>query len=353
MPRLKTLLADQVAVWSPPLPSAIVSWESIGGGRNTKVYLITCEDSSRYVAKFYAGGAAGGQDRLRAEFQGSKFMWENGVDCIPMPVAKTEDNQSAVYEFIPGAAISSSEASPSDIEQAVRFLVILKDLGSKDGSRQLPDASDACFSVADNVESIMRRLTLLSGVTREGRQHRDLDAYLKDEFLPALELVKEHTEGALEKLGVSFSKQLDAAERTLSPSDFGFHNALRQRDGRIVFLDFEYFGWDDPAKMICDFLLHPGMDLDESLKKQFLALILEGFHDQPLLAKRVKLLYPFCGLKWCLILLNEFLPEYSQRRIFVQDSLEDESQVLALQLSKAQDLLRTILRRDEYSPTAD
>ena len=46
--------------------------------------------------------------------------------------------------------------------------------------------------------------------------------------------------------------------RVLSPSDFGFHNALRRPDGTIVFVDFEYFGWDDPAKMMADAMLHPG-----------------------------------------------------------------------------------------------
>ena len=51
---------------------------------------------------------------------------------------------------------------------------------------------------------------------------------------------------------MSFERDIDSAERTLSPSDFGFHNALKRSDGRIVFLDFEYFGWDDPAKMTAE-----------------------------------------------------------------------------------------------------
>ena len=54
--------------------------------------------------------------------------------------------------------------------------------------------------------------------------------------------------------------ELPVEQRTLSPSDFGFHNALRRPDGRVVFLDLEYFGWDDPAKMISDFLLHPALE---------------------------------------------------------------------------------------------
>jgi hypothetical protein len=30
-------------------------------------------------------------------------------------------------------------------------------------------------------------------------------------------------------------------------------------DGTLAFVDFGNFGWDDPAKTIVDYLLHPGM----------------------------------------------------------------------------------------------
>ena len=50
---------------------------------------------------------------------------------------------------------------------------------------------------------------------------------------------------------------LDTQESVLSPSDFGFHNALLGPDGKLCFIDFEYAGWDDPAKLICDFFCQP------------------------------------------------------------------------------------------------
>ena len=42
----------------------------------------------------------------------------------------------------------------------------------------------------------------------------------------------------------------------LSPSDFGFHNSLF-RNNKLFFFDFEYAGWDDPIKLMCDFILNP------------------------------------------------------------------------------------------------
>jgi hypothetical protein len=42
----------------------------------------------------------------------------------------------------------------------------------------------------------------------------------------------------------------------VSPSDFGFHNAIKAPMG-VRFFDFEFAGWDDPAKAIVDFFLQP------------------------------------------------------------------------------------------------
>ena len=57
--------------------------------------------------------------------------------------------------------------------------------------------------------------------------------------------------------------------RSLSPSDFGFHNALLEADGRLTFVDFEYFGWDDPVKIVADVMLHPGMGLSADHGRRF------------------------------------------------------------------------------------
>jgi thiamine kinase-like enzyme len=109
--------------------------------------------------------------------------------------------------------------------------------------------------------------------------------------------------------GIGFDEPLAADVRTLSPSDFGFHNAIRRPDGTLAFVDFEYFGWDDPAKTIADFLLHPGMAIDAALKRRFAAAACRVFSDVPALPARVQMAYALFGLKWVLILLNDFLPE--------------------------------------------
>ena len=99
------------------------------------------------------------------------------------------------------------------------------------------------------------------------------------------------------KHGIDPAADLPIAQRTLSPSDFGFHNALKRPDGRLAFLDLEYFGWDDPAKTIADFLLHPGMELSLPLRTHFLHRAIESFPTVPGLLLRVRVVYLLFALK--------------------------------------------------------
>ena len=69
------------------------------------------------------------------------------------------------------------------------------------------------------------------------------------------------------------------------------------------------FGWDDPVKLVSDFLLHPGMALSESLKRRFADGAAQVYSADPAFPVRLRLLYPLFALRWCMILLNEFLPE--------------------------------------------
>ena len=132
---------------------------------------------------------------------------------------------------------------------------------------------------------------------------------------------------------IDFDEPIGAEARTLSPSDFGFHNAIRRPDGMLDFVDFEYFGWDDPAKTIVDFLLHPGMQLDDALKRRFAAGVCAAFAELPALPARTRIVYPLFGLKWGLILLNDFLPERSGQAPGARP---------AAQLAKARSLVRRL-----------
>ena len=54
--------------------------------------------------------------------------------------------------------------------------------------------------------------------------------------------------------------------RCISPSDFGFHNAIKTLDG-VKFIDFEFAGWDDPCKALIDFMLQPKVPITANISQ--------------------------------------------------------------------------------------
>ena len=138
--------------------------------------------------------------------------------------------------------------------------------------------------------------------------------------------------------------------RTLSPSDFGFHNALRRPDGTLCFLDFEYFGWDDPVKLVSDFLLHPGMTLSATRAAALSCTAPRRcMVAMPTFRRVSPHALPLYGLRWVLIMLNEFLPELWARRAFSGKGGDWEGAKRA-QLRKARDQIGrvTILPRRTF-----
>jgi hypothetical protein len=166
-----------------------------------------------------------------------------------------------------------------------------------------------------------------------------LHLFLGEDFLPELEAARQWSAA---QGGAWWDTPLAREQRTLSPSDFGFHNALRLAGGGLIFLDFEHFGWDDPAKMAADFLLHPHEDMafGERLKEYFLVQLLARFDDSGgWLGERIRLVLPLFALKWCVILLNEFVPAHLERRRFAGPDERNREELLMDQVQKARTML--------------
>ena len=108
-----------------------------------------------------------------------------------------------------------------------------------------------------------------------------------------------------------FNQVITVEERILSPSDFGLHNAVLQTNGSLCFYDFEYAGWDDPAKTIADFFARPKHKAPSELFSVMKNRILELLPKRKIenLVRRLSLVARMANLKWCYICLNVFHPE--------------------------------------------
>lgn len=318
----------------------------IGGGRNSRVFRVKAPDGQSYALKAYFRHPGDPRDRLATEFGALSFLWQQGLRTIPRPVAFDSEHALGLYEFIQGTR--PDPPSPEDIDAAIDFLVGLSPLRGASEARSFPPASEATFSLEALIGSIQARVDRLDAIDPALARESGLTVFLAEELIPAWRSLSAECRSEYHRHGLSPDQELPVAGRVLSPSDFGFHNALRRKDA-LVFLDFEYFGWDDPAKMIADFLLHPGMDLSLDLRACFAEGLLERL---PLegLRRRTRLTFPLFGIKWCLILLNEFLPGPLDRRAFADPDACPTRERQIVQLAKTRLKLQQLLDDHAHFP---
>ena len=318
--------------------SALVGWPvrsvlPLRRGGNNRVFQLV-GDGQRALLKFYDAPEAGRQDRLSQEYAALKFLAGLGFDEVARPIGVDHERRCAVYEWIDGVAPHGAAAA--EVDEMADFFIRLQQVRERDGASTLVGASAHCFSPAMVAEQVEARLGRLVSAISPGT---DVAAFVADSLRPAASLAVVGLRTGCEAAGISFVEPLSPRLRALSPSDFGFHNALRRPNGRLAFVDFEYFGWDDPAKAIADVMLHPGMSLTEPLGHRYRARVEQALRASDSgLSRRLDLFLPAMVVLWCLILLNEFLPERWTRRVLA--GVADERDVVqARQLDKARQLL--------------
>ncbi len=226
----------------------VVAATLCAGGANNRVYQIRTP-AGVFAMKSYGSLELDDRDRLGHEFDGVRFLKSFGIGkALPDALAVDRGERSALYEWIEGTP--ALEHDPADIVAILELMAAMHAARLASGAAALPEATERVLRPADLEGQISRRLERLAVVASA---EPDLAAFLAEEVQPELDRRAAHyRRGAF--------GTLSEADRTLSPSDFGFHNALRRPDGTLCFLDFEYFGWDDPVKLVVGFPVASGDD---------------------------------------------------------------------------------------------
>jgi len=282
----------------------IVSVVHCGGGGNNRVYRVQTSRTT-FALKSY-GAVELDRDRLAHEFDGLRFLKASGAGAaLPEPIAVDRTSRFALYEWIEGTLPARHGAA--DVAAVLQLLGALHRARNAKGASDLAPATEAVSRLSDLLEQIERRLVRLATLAPS---EPALSEFIAKELEPEF---RRRVAGFSERdAGVPLSRE----QQTLSPSDFGFHNALRRADGSITFIDFEYFGWDDPVKLTADFLWHPAMQLSKPERLQFLDGVARLYGGDPSFSPRLASRFPLYGIRWSLIILNEYLPKLWDRRTF-------------------------------------
>lgn len=297
-----------------------VTFESLEGGGNNRVYKATTPKGAAAL-KVYFHHAKDMRDRLGTEFAFSQVAWDGGIRCIPQPLAMDASEHLGLYEFVAGRRLIAEEVDATRLGEAEAFFAALN-REMLTGAGQLGPGSEACFSFTAHLITVGRRLARLQTATEHNAA---LAIFLKDDALPLWQAIEESVlDRAEHELGLDVEAEIIPAERCLSPSDFGFHNALLDSSGRLRFHDFEYAGWDDPAKFVGDFFNQVSVPAPRSLYRDFVAKVAAHFPEPARNTRRFDLLLPVYAMKWITIMLNVFLPDGGSRRRFAGAAIEDQ-----------------------------
>lgn len=263
----------------------------LGAGNRHGVFLLARGDR-RAVLKVHEPAVPGRRDAFAHEVLMHSFYAAETGAAVPALLAQDEACRAIIFDHVKGEAVAGIDEGC--LKQLARFLVESNAPHILERARQdgVPMASESGSCASDHWRCAVDRLDALLGSARADDVTAEMHDFLRSEVQPALDALK--------------PSDRSAAGPCLSPSDFGFHNVIRRDDGSLCFLDFEHAGWDDPAKLVADFILQPEALLCSESAECFLERLGESEPFGRDIRERVREALAIQKCKWTVIILNVF-----------------------------------------------
>jgi thiamine kinase-like enzyme len=277
-------------------------------GRNNQVWQIST-NKNKFIIKIYPNLKKNVKSRLLKEFNFLKILEKNKLNLVPKSVDIDKKKNLAMYTFLPGKKIR--RINSSYINQCVNFIQKINSINIIKKFEKFSYATESCLSIKDHLFCVERRIKNFKQLNTKTILEKKVYFFFKDEILPEWQKVRKKIYSKFSNSEIK--KKFTKDQLIVSPSDFGFHNIV-ENNKKLFFVDFEYAGWDDPAKLICDFVCQPDYMIKKNFSINFMKKI-SSISSQPnQTLYRTKEIIPIHRIKWCLVLLNEFIKQYKTRR---------------------------------------
>lgn len=285
-------------------------------GRNNKSYTL---DKNIFIKKFLNSSL-----NFKRELKFSSFLSDNHIKYIPKIKDISKKNLVIKYEYIENDNKNFYfKHKEKLILESFKFIKNINKLEFEKQNFKL--ATDFCKNSNDYKKEINRRLTKhkKSKLIEKDKRYRDLLNKIKICF-DSLKQKK------------YFSKNLvNTKKLILSPCDFHSENMLFSK--KIHFIDFEYSGLDDPAKVYSVFFLQPELNIKLDLFRKIIDKVL-FFNNNKEIFNRILYLMPIIYIRWALIILNKLSKQKkNDYKTMSKDSLSKKN----LQLNKAEKYLKS------------
>ena len=121
-------------------------------------------------------------------------------------------------------------------------------------------------------------------------------------------------------------------------------NDTESIEDELFFLDFEYSGWDDPAKLLADFFHHVGQNVSWEHKWSLLEQFAAHRKQDPNFLRRWETVIDLIGLEWVLIVLNVIDPNEMERKRYANPALVP-AELVKIRLAKAGQMINEMTER--------
>lgn len=294
---------------------------AITGGANNQGFKISYRGNSWFL-KLFAQDQTNSLRKMKSEFAFYSELVARKVQSIAKPIALSELCLATIYEFIEGNKVS--QVTEHHVIAAVDFVTACNP--NNNSKPAIAAASESVNSLHGFIDIVTLRLARFRN---DSLEHQAL--------IEQLNRIDERLTNCKNNIDKSWSAPFD--QLLLSASDFGFHNAIESDHG-LFFIDFEYAGLDSCWKLLADFYSQPQYPVPISSIKHFFN---SPLFEQISLHKDTFLkVFELTQLKWCLIMLNEFLPEIQRRRQFAWNKTCLKSQLEMSKDSQSAQLIKSI-----------
>ncbi len=292
----------------------------LDGGMNNLIYKILDKDNNVCLLKVYENDK---RKRLERESEALSYLYSLGFS-VPRVIYIDQKDYFGIYSFEKGKPKKAEELSRAEIEGLVMFLIKLEDCRPEYDRFLLVDMP--CLKMADYFSNIDSRIDLIEGSLTKQSTEKFVNSFIKNNQV--VEFLISQKSILLSEMGKSdLENPLGVKEQVLSQVDFGPHNILFSENKTAV-IDFEKFGWDDPLRVVAQFVHHgKTVKMKTDNKKYFIETYFRNTK-QKCSDKRFNVVMRAVALDWIGMMTATLTPNRLAHYLNADPNLDKESYIL-------------------------
>ncbi len=282
-------------------------------GRNNRIF-ISYKNKNKIIIKKYKKKYSTKFDRFLSEKKFIEFLKKKKIHNIPQIISSNKKDKINIFNFIEGRHIKQIEKKHLNL-----CLDFLKKINKNTNYKnfRFQKASDSCLSIFEHIQSCSTRIKKFIKIYQKKKNIYDKKIY---NFL--IKKIQPSFKKVIKEINQNFTtyqkkNRIKESHMILSPSDFGFHNILISKN-KTIFIDFEYAGWDDPNKLLCDFILNPDYSISNTNQFYFLKKFSKIFKNKFSLSKKFHILKKLHFLKWVCVIISHIDKKKTNYKYFIK-----------------------------------